>query len=244
MPPKSYEHFAHPLGWLELFNPEPSYPEQILNYTAIYHPYKFTIPGLSKLLMYGNFLKARSSAESKTIADLVNEELSLYNYTRKPEFHEPYFTPVDLGNEHSPDFKTAITDVGLCQVLNGDSLYSTFKESPRTKQLQHSFDPSKSDFEPKLINGTGKLFETTMWLNAANKFTANVNSFDKQEGKLILAVNHWLTYYSVRVNQLELRPGTEVIIKVKPVKHSTSTQFKALSKNDRNCSFKEELEVL
>ena len=56
-----------------------------------------------------------------------------------------------------------------------------------------------------MINGTGKIYQKTLWLNAADRSLDNVKAFEKKKGKLILAFNDWHTYFDVRVNQLELR---------------------------------------
>ena len=66
-------------------------------------------------------------------------------------------------------------------------------------------DPRTGLFLPKMINGTGKIYQKTLWLNAADRSLDNVKAFEKKKGKLILAFNDWHTYFDVRVNQLELR---------------------------------------
>ena len=193
--------------------------------------------------MYGNFVKARAVAESRTVREIVEGELDLYPYSKKKIFHEPYFSPVDLSLENT-NFNPALTDAGICQVYNGDSLLSSFATSPRIHDLQFSLDPRPNSIKPHMIDGTGKISQMTMWLDAGNKYPDNINSFQKEEGSLMVAVNGWQTYYDVRINQLDLRAGTDVTIKVKPVVHSTSAYFKTLNLDDRKCRFMDELEVL
>ena len=65
----------------------------------------------------------------------------------------------------------------------------------------------------------------------------------KEPGTLMVAVNEWTDYYNVRINQLDLRSGTEVILKVRPTQHTTSESFKALSLEERKCRFTHENEV-
>ena len=200
---------------------------------------ELSIPGLAKLLMYDNFVRARALAESKTIKEVLEQELDLYPYSRKEIFQEPYFAPVDLSLENT-DFKPALTDAGICQVYNGDSLLSSFTTSTRIDELQYSLDPRPELIKPHMINGTGKISQITMWLDAGNKYLNNVESVEKDEGGLMVAINDWQTYYDVRINQLDLRAGTDVIIKVKPVVHSTTTDFKSLKLDDRKCRFMNE----
>ena len=69
-----------------------------------------------------------------------------YPYTRKNSTIDPYFTPTDLGRNfigatEEVNFRAAITDAGICQVYNGESLHSTIKESARNTQLRDSLDP-------------------------------------------------------------------------------------------------------
>ena len=90
-------------------------------------------------------------------------------------------------------------------MYNGNNLHLSYKDSPRITELSHSLDPRTGLFSPKMINGTGKIYQKTLWLNAADRSLDNVKAFEKKKGKLILAFNDWHTYFDVRVNQLELR---------------------------------------
>ena len=110
-------------------------------------------------------------------------------------------------------------------------------------ELQHSFDPRLAFFSPKMINGTGKIYQRTLWLNAADKSLDNVKRFAKKKGKLLLAFNDWRTYFDVRVNQLELRAGTDVTVKLRPIKHTTSTGFRGLTIDQRQCRYEWEQDV-
>ena len=237
--PEWYLNSPHPLWWLKLFKHD---------LTGFYSGTKATdelsIPGLAKLLMYGNFAQARVVAESKTVREIVEGELDMYPYSRKKNFHEPYFTPIDLSLENT-DFKPALTDAGICQVYNGDSLDSSFASSTRNDELRFSLDPRQGSSKPKKINGTGKISQITMWLDARNKYQGSeVDSFEKEAGNLMVAINSWQTYYDVRINQLDLRAGTDVIIKIKPLIHTTSAAFRNLNLKDRKCRFMDEQEVL
>ena len=155
-------------------------------------------------LMYDNFVHARALAESRTIRDIAEKELDLYPYSRKKTYIEPYFAPIDHSlDPHDPfvrpykstNFKAALTDAGICQVYNGDSLHSSYAASARTQELQNSLDPRLESIEPNMINGTGKISQITMWLDAGKKDI--VNSVVKEEGSLMVAINGWQTYYDV-----------------------------------------------
>ena len=201
------------------------------------------VRGQAKLLMYGDFVKSRATAESRTIQEVIEEEFNFYDYSRKKTFQEPYFAPVDLSYKVT-DFKPSLTDAGICQVYNGDSLSSIFTPSPRIYDLIYSLDPRAKQITPLMINGTGKISEITMWLDASNKNPAeNMYLFDKEQGGLVVALNAWNQYYDVRINQLDLRAGSEVIIKVEPVVHTASDDFRRQNINDRRCRFKDEVKV-
>ena len=244
-----YYNYPHPLEWLRLF-------EHDLCVSCLYEVEEkatdeLSIRGLAKLLMYGNFVKARSFAESKTFREVVEGELDLYPYSRKKEFISPYFTPVDLSSvdlnlENTTMFRPSLTDAGICQVRNGNSLFSTFTSSVRTDDLKYSLDPKTESIKPNNITGTGKISQTTMWLDAGNMGMKNLNfggRRKREEGSLILAIGAWQTYYDVRINQLDLRAGTDVVVKIKPVVHSVSDDFKTLTLDERKCRFPDEIKV-
>ena len=201
-------------------------------------PYKFNTIGLSKLLMYGNYIGSRGAEKTNAI----QEEIDLYPYTKKDKFKEPYFAPVDLDHTNI-DFNPSITEAGVCQVYNGDSMHSLFKKTPRMNDLENVIDVRNTEIIPQRINGTGKISQKTFWLDASNKYMASLNSFRKYKGSLLVAINDWQTYYSVRLNQIELKAGTEVIIKVNPVVHSTSADFKSLTLEERECRYPDEQQV-
>ena len=101
----------------------------------------------------------------------------------------------------------------------------------------------KTGIEPKRINGTGVLAQRTFWLDAGNKLYRNAVKFKKDPGTLMIAINEWTNYYNVRINQLELRAGMEVILRVRPILHLASEAFEDLSLEERKCRFMYENEV-
>ena len=109
--------------------------------------------------------------------------------------------------------------------------------------MQYSFDPRTEEIRPEMINGTGNIYQMTMWLDAGNKYRGSVNYFTKKRGEILISINEWLSYYNVRINKLKFNAGTEVLIKVKPTKHTTSAGFRELSIEQRQCRFTDEIEV-
>ena len=246
-PPRHWDKglFGHPLWWLELFNQQPRLQKNKSGFRDLSDlsknfPYKFNTIGLSKLLMFGNYIRSKGADK----ADItVKEELNLYPYTKKEEYKEPYFTPVDLEGINI-DFTPSITDAGICQVYNGDSIGSLFKETVRVNEFMSSLDPRSESVPPNMINGTGKISQKVFWLDASNKYMAAINSHKKYKGSLLLAINDWQTFYSVRLNQIDLRGGTEVIVKIQPVMHSTSENFRRLALEERECRYMDEQMVM
>ena len=87
------------------------------------------------------------------------------------------------------------------------------------------------------------LAQRTFWLDASNNLLDNVAKFKKEPGSLMVALNEWTDYFNVRINQLDLKAGTEVIMRVRPIQHTTSKDFRALSLEERKCRLMHENEV-
>ena len=128
------------------------------------------------------------------------------------------------------------TMISLNQAKKLKKLLLLWLPSSRIDQLQYSLDPRHETVEPQNITGTGKISQMTMWLDASYKHYDTMDSFENMEGSIIVAINAWQTYYDVRINQLNLRAGTDVTIKVEPVVHSTSLGFKTLKLHERKCT--------
>ena len=110
--------------WQELFNPNGAENYQggdaDETFTAMRKvlPRTFTIEALAKLLMYGNYVKAKAEAQPTPISEIVKKELERYPYTRKSNSVAPYFTPTDLkGSDQDVNFRAAITDAGMRMAL-------------------------------------------------------------------------------------------------------------------------------
>ena len=113
----------------------------------------------------------------------------------------------------------------------------------RTNELQHSLDPRIEEVIPKKINGTGNSHQMTFWLNVANKYRESLIYFTRKKGEVSVSINEWLTYFNVQDKALKFEAGTEVIIRIKPVLHTTSDDFKVLDIEKRDCRYKQEIEV-
>ena len=235
--------------WQELFNPGVQYgintrgktTKELLNIMSN-QTASYPTRDLAKMFMYGAYLTTRSQAESKPVADLLEEELDSYPYTRKAKLEMPYFTPVDL-SKINLNTRAALTDAGVCHTYNSNFLHSTYRGNKRINDFGYSLDTRVGQFLPKSINGTGQISQLTLWLNAKNNYLENAMSFQALRGKLTVALNDWQTYYNVRINQLKLTAGTEVTVGIKPMKHLASREFRTLTQDVRQCRFRDEQEV-
>ncbi len=80
------------------------------------------------------------------------------------------------------EFHPALTDMGLCQVYNGQSMLATFRKTERVDELGQALDSRSGDLlKPERIVGTGTLYEKHFWLNIADRsaviFCRNYISF-------------------------------------------------------------------
>ena len=73
----------------------------------------------------------------------------------------------ELEKSHS-EFNIGATDSGLCHILNGEDMRSTFAGTDRMKDLWESLDKRKS-ISAKYINGSGKIYEKTFWLDIGDR---------------------------------------------------------------------------
>ena len=79
---------------------------------------EFTISGISKLLAYGDFLKANSIQKKYNISYIIKEELDNYEYTRKLEIKVGMTLIVcnDVLN-YQPPMKVRVAEVQKCQSM-------------------------------------------------------------------------------------------------------------------------------
>ena len=85
-----------------------------------------------------------------------------------------------MSGAHDNDLFPVLTDYGVCQVYNARPMRDTFKESTRMSELSRYLDPRpENTFVPKMVNGTGKIFEKTFWINVADRYILPNISFSK-----------------------------------------------------------------
>ena len=112
---------AHPLAWMELFNPNtmsfgcPYCHQAVLLSDSI--PDEFNVTSLAEMFMFGSIVKSRKEIESLTVEDMVQKELVKYPYTKRDTFQEPFFTSIDM-LDNGLEFTSAVTDAGACQVYS------------------------------------------------------------------------------------------------------------------------------
>ena len=80
---------------------------------------------------------------------------------------EPHFTNMDLSGKYK--FRASLTDGGICQVLNGNSIGATYTSNKRIDVLMEGLDGRTDDVEPDMIEGTGKLFRKTFWFDVGER---------------------------------------------------------------------------
>ena len=85
---------------------------------------------------------------------------------------EPYLRSLDLETDNS-EFYLAPTDVGLCQVYNGNSMMSTFAKTDRIEELSSALDQRES-YDPKFINGSGKIYQKVFWLDIGDRYVKQI----------------------------------------------------------------------
>ena len=67
------------------------------------------------------------------------------------------------------EFHIAVTDVGLCQVYNGEAMRSTFTTTSRIEELAAALD-KRDHVMPRRINGSGRIYEKTFWLDIGDRY--------------------------------------------------------------------------
>ena len=69
---------------------------------------------------------------------------------------------------------------------------------------------------------------------------AFVPTLQKKRGHCNIAINEWLTYFNVKMNQIQVLAGREVTVKITPEKHVATHKFKLLPLKHRKCRFDDE----
>ncbi len=75
---------------------------------------------------------------------------------------------MDISGQYDDLFFPALTDDGVCEVYNGDSIRSTYAGGFKADQLANVLD-SRASVQPFKIDGTGKVSRKSFWLNVADR---------------------------------------------------------------------------
>ncbi len=120
--------------------------------------------------MFGRYLKnqVRFGPFNSTSAAALSEA-DKYPYAKKEKPVEPYFTPVDLSGQHNDRFHVGLTDEGICDVYNGNSMSETYASSTRVNDLVEVLDGRRGTVTPAKVDGVGKIAQKTFWLNIGDK---------------------------------------------------------------------------
>ena len=168
---------AHPLAYASCFII--SGPEDISHLNCSNE--HFSIDGMSRMLAYGDFLKAQALQHNKSVLSILAKEAALYPYQQREIIkvfvihgilplrfkiiflQVPHLTAIDF--KQNSEFLPTLTDAGLCHVLNGNSIGNTYVRTERIEKLNAAFGSGEGNFQPTKINGTGYLNQKTFWLD-------------------------------------------------------------------------------
>jgi hypothetical protein len=93
---------------------------------------------------------------------------------------------------------SSLSNAGLCTTLNANSIEDTFIDSnERIRTFMEMLGKDeKIPFKPMTISGSGNIHLKKMWLNVRD-----VTGKEDSRGIMILAINDWKDYVSVRYNK-------------------------------------------
>ena len=60
--------------------------------------------------------------------------------------------------------------------MNGQSMHHTYNANDRIDVFKRTLDERKEEYKPDMINGTGKIFRKTFWLDIGERYTIQPNS--------------------------------------------------------------------
>ncbi len=131
--------------------------------------------------------------------------------------------------------------MGICYVHSGNSLAKTFKANPNTRGMLDALDHMGTG-ETKKVPGSGNRFKTELWLDASDRtasFMFPVTTSSRPV-PMTLAVNQLANFFSVRSNNVQLKAGEEVMLRIKQVQHVATADFKGQTLATRQCRFPSE----
>ena len=165
-----------------------------------------TTAQLLKLFFFPDWLKYQVEAgHFVNEKDAIEYELSIFaekEFTLRDDFKGPAFMPImlpdpyTLGGFNLNITRKSITDIGLCETVNGYSMKETYKvNSKRMEDFVRVLDNRREEDQDTLgkILGSGSLFKTDMYLNVRDPLCA-----DTCKGKIWAALNSRRDYFSVK----------------------------------------------
>ncbi len=163
---------------------------------------------LFRLVNFGRWVEFKQEEDPVlTLEDIVNKELDVYISRRmKPrlKFQEPTFLPLILkfptnNAELEKNSETVVTDHGICETVNGNSVRETFVENERITMFNTMLDRRDQMVVPSKIKGSGSIHKSSFWLNMRDPLNSHIR------GEMLIAVNDWLDFFSVRLTQMFLK---------------------------------------
>jgi len=79
-----------------------------------------------------------------------------------------------------------------------------------------------------------------MWLDLGGRSLKNFDPISKEVNSAVLAINDVINYFNVRDKSMEIKPGNEVKIIIRPSIQISSSSFKALDWTTRKCLYSDE----
>ncbi len=91
---------------------------------------------------------------------------------------------------------------------------------------------------PNLVKGTGQSHRKSFWIYVGDRTLRNkISTQPRARGSAVISINEWTAYFNVRLNNLEVLAGQDVVISLTPVVHATTPSFRKLPVPDRKCFF-------
>ncbi len=153
------------------------------------------------LVNFGRWVEYKQEEDPVlTLQDIITKELDVYISRRmkpKLKFQEPNFLPLILQfPKNNPELKanseTVVTDHGICETVNGNSIKETFEENERIAKFNQMLDRRDKTVTPSKIRGSGSIHMSSFWLNVHDPL-----NFHKR-GEVLIALNDWIDFFSVR----------------------------------------------
>ncbi len=130
--------------------------------------------------------------------------------------------------------------MGICYVHGGNSLAQTIKSNANTRDMLDALDHASGD--ARKVPGSGNRFKTELWLDASDRTSSFM--FPRTDRghpvPMTLAVNQLANFFSVRSNNIELKAGEEVTLRIKQIQYVATTDFREQTLETRQCRFPSE----